>query len=469
MQAQRITGRAIIHGWAECFAAPAILVRDLRKSYGDHRGGRAASTSRSRRGEVFGLLGPNGAGKTTTVEILEGYRDAHERDRLGARPRPRARARASCASASGSSCSAPGCTATSRVREALAHWARLLPAPARRRRGDRARRAEREGRRAHPHALGRPAAPARLRARADRRPRADLPRRADDRLRPGGAPRRPGDAIRSLQDLGKTVAADDALPRRGAGALRPRRDRQGRADPRRGRARRARRRRARATASPGATSDGELQEREVDDPTALLHQLTSAALARGERAARTCRVTRPTLEDVYLELTADAGEEARACLTPSRLAWRQYRLERRMFWRNPTRGVLQLRAAAAVPRAVRRDLQRRPGEPRRDRPGHRRHGDHGDDVQRAGDQHHLPARAGRAQAHARHAAAGAAPTSPAIVGNAVTNAAIQIAIVVVAGKLFFGIGWPKDWLELVVFVVAGVVVPRRRSASPART
>lgn len=45
----------------------------------------------------------------------------------------------------------------------------------------------------------------------------------------------------------------------------------------------------------------------------------------------------------------------------------------------------------------------------------------------------------------------------AIGGNAVTNAFLQIAIVVVAGKLFFGIGWPKDWLELVVFALAGVV------------
>ena len=49
---------------------------------------------------------------------------------------------------------------------------------------------------------------------------------------------------------------------------------------------------------------GEAQERETDDPTALLHQLTSAALARGE-GLRDLSVTRPTLEDVYLELTAD--------------------------------------------------------------------------------------------------------------------------------------------------------------------
>ena len=47
-----------------------------------------------------------------------------------------------------------------------------------------------------------------------------------------------------------------------------------------------------------------IQERETDDPTALLHQLTSAALARNE-PLRDLSVTRPTLEDVYLELTAD--------------------------------------------------------------------------------------------------------------------------------------------------------------------
>jgi ABC-2 type transport system permease protein len=41
--------------------------------------------------------------------------------------------------------------------------------------------------------------------------------------------------------------------------------------------------------------------------------------------------------------------------------------------------------------------------------------------------------------------------------NAVTNAAVQMAIVVVAGKLFFHLDWPKDWLELLVFTAAGVI------------
>jgi ABC-2 type transport system permease protein len=40
--------------------------------------------------------------------------------------------------------------------------------------------------------------------------------------------------------------------------------------------------------------------------------------------------------------------------------------------------------------------------------------------------------------------------------NAVTNTAIQIAIVVIAGKLFFGLGWPPAPLTLVVFVLVGV-------------
>jgi ABC-2 type transport system ATP-binding protein len=43
-------------------------------------------------------------------------------------------------------------------------------------------------------------------------------------------------------------------------------------------------------------------EHVTDDPTTLLHELTAAALARGERL-EDLTVTRPSLEDVYLELT----------------------------------------------------------------------------------------------------------------------------------------------------------------------
>lgn len=52
---------------------PAISVEDLHKSYGNVHAVRGINLE-VRAGEVFGLLGPNGAGKTTTIEILEGLR-----------------------------------------------------------------------------------------------------------------------------------------------------------------------------------------------------------------------------------------------------------------------------------------------------------------------------------------------------------------------------------------------------------
>ena len=55
--------------------------------------------------------------------------------------------------------------------------------------------------------------------------------------------------------------------------------------------------------------DGVLHEQETEDPTALLHQLTSAALARGE-PLRDLSVSRPSLEEIYLELTASEREES---------------------------------------------------------------------------------------------------------------------------------------------------------------
>jgi ABC-2 type transport system ATP-binding protein len=52
-----------------------VSIRGLRKSYGDREAVRGIDLE-IRRGEIFAFLGPNGAGKTTTVEILEGFRQA---------------------------------------------------------------------------------------------------------------------------------------------------------------------------------------------------------------------------------------------------------------------------------------------------------------------------------------------------------------------------------------------------------
>jgi ABC-2 type transport system ATP-binding protein len=52
---------------------PVISISGLRKSYGEAEAVRGIDLE-VMPGEVFAFLGPNGAGKTTTVEILEGYR-----------------------------------------------------------------------------------------------------------------------------------------------------------------------------------------------------------------------------------------------------------------------------------------------------------------------------------------------------------------------------------------------------------
>jgi ABC-2 type transport system ATP-binding protein len=50
--------------------------------------------------------------------------------------------------------------------------------------------------------------------------------------------------------------------------------------------------------------DGETVTERTTDPTRRLHELTAEALARGEELDR-LEVRRPTLEDVYLELTSE--------------------------------------------------------------------------------------------------------------------------------------------------------------------
>ena len=67
-----------------------IQVKGLKKSYGDVHAVRGVDLEIAQ-GEIFSLLGPNGAGKTTTVEILEGFRtrDAGTVSVLGFDPQSR--------------------------------------------------------------------------------------------------------------------------------------------------------------------------------------------------------------------------------------------------------------------------------------------------------------------------------------------------------------------------------------------
>jgi ABC-2 type transport system ATP-binding protein len=285
-------------------SAPAILVRDLRKSYGTFEAVRGIDFEVAP-GEVFGLLGPNGAGKTSTVEVLEGYRtrDGGIVSVLGHDPQRRPR---ELRRRVGIVLQSTGMYRHIKVREAVVHWARFYP---------------------HARDVDEVIALAGLEEKADvlaRTLSGGQMRRLDFALALVGDPelvfldepttgfdpaarRAAWDVIRSLQELGKTVLLTthyldeaQALCDRVAIIKEGRIVAEG------------------PPAELGASSSryrvawraadtGEIEARETEDPTALLHQLTSAALARGEPLCD-LSVTRPSLEDVYLELTAEAQE-----------------------------------------------------------------------------------------------------------------------------------------------------------------
>ncbi|MFB6617485.1 ABC transporter ATP-binding protein [Streptomyces sp. NPDC085524] len=105
----------------------AVEVRGLRKQYGEVTAVDGLDLT-IRQGEVFGLLGPNGAGKSTTVEILQGHRerDGGEVTVLGADPAAGSRAWRSRIGIVWQDESAP---AELTVRETVEHFARYYPAP----------------------------------------------------------------------------------------------------------------------------------------------------------------------------------------------------------------------------------------------------------------------------------------------------------------------------------------------------
>ena len=280
----------------------AISVRELRKSYGTSEALRGISFEINE-GEVFGLLGPNGAGKTTTIEILEGYRtrDAGEVEVLSFDPER------------------AGSAFRERIGVVLQQsqlWPNLTVIETHRMFA---------GYYEHPRNVDEVVALVGLAEKRDARVKTlsgGQKRRLDLGIALVGDPdlvfldepttgfdpaarRAAWDMIRSLRSLGKTILltthyldeaeqlADRLAVLREGVVIRE----------------------GTPAELTGGSSETEVRYREdghevvlrTSEPTKLLHRLTAEALAEG-RELEGLSVRRPTLEDVYLSLTAESQE-----------------------------------------------------------------------------------------------------------------------------------------------------------------
>ena len=298
----------------------AISVAGLRKRYGEVDAVRGIDLS-VETGEVFALLGPNGAGKTTTVEILEGYRerDGGEATVLGLDPARRERA---LRERVGIVLQSTGIDPYLTVRETVELYARYYPSPR-----DADEVIELVG-----LAEKRDTRVLKLSGGQQRRLDVAIALAGDPELLfldepttgfDPGARRNAWQIVRNLSDLGKTVfltthymdeaqhladrvavIADGEIVAEGApstlggrhqaeSVIRFRRPDGQLPEALTGRIRAA----------------GEDVELRVPEPTRALHELTAWALDRGIELEG-LQVSRPTLEDVYLDLTGgEAGSE----------------------------------------------------------------------------------------------------------------------------------------------------------------
>ncbi len=300
----------------------AISVRGLRKSYGSLDAVRGVDIE-IEEGEVFALLGPNGAGKTTTVEILEGHRrrDAGEVSVLGHDP---ARADRAFFQRIGIVLQSTGVNQYLTVGEIVEQFRGFYPRSRpldeilelvglTEKRDERVRRLSGGQQRRLDVAIGLAGDPDLLFL--------DEPTTGFDPAARRGA----WEMVRGLKELGKTILLTthymdeaQALADRVAIIAAGRIVAEGPPSTLTGRSRRVTLIRFRlppkAPALPRAikamaTESAAGFEIRTERPTATLHELTGWAIAK-KVPLDGLEVARPTLEDVYLELTREAASEA---------------------------------------------------------------------------------------------------------------------------------------------------------------
>ena len=141
--------------------------------------------------------------------------------------------------------------------------------------------------------------------------------------------------------------------------------------------------------------------------------------------------------------------------SPLQLAWRQYRLERKMFWRNPSAAFFNLLLPLFLLLLFGAVF--------------------------GGNDKYInilvPGIAGmgvmastfsalafnltflREQGVLKRMRGTPMPPSSYLIGllgNAIANTALQLTVVILVARFAFGTGWPKNWPELAVFVIVGV-------------
>jgi ABC-2 type transport system permease protein len=138
------------------------------------------------------------------------------------------------------------------------------------------------------------------------------------------------------------------------------------------------------------------------------------------------------------------------------MAWRQFRLERKLFWRNPSAAFFNFMLPLLLLLLIASVFSTKKGELNTLIPGIAGMSVMATTFTALAFNLTFLREQGILK-RVRGTPVPAAAYFAGLLGNAVVNAVVQVGLVVAIGHLLYDVSWPKDWLELVVFTAVGVV------------